>query len=155
MHLDLKFIRRGIVVFWAIWFAIVLASNVCDALLQLHVLPATWRFHSGNYAFVHTTVARYQIPHAICAVLFAGVIAWELAATIMFFRAAVKSAKDADAFQRASRSAFAIGLGLWAAFILSDEVLIAYDVEATHLRLFVAQLVSLLFLELVSDNGAR
>jgi hypothetical protein len=41
---------------------------------------------------------------------------------------------------------------LWAAFVLADEVLIAYSVEATHLRLFAAQLLTLLAIVLLPQR---
>lgn len=40
--------------------------------------------------------------------------------------------------------AFAVAIGLWATFLLADELLLTYALEAVHLRLFIAQLLSLL-----------
>jgi hypothetical protein len=51
-------------------------------------------------------------------------------------------------------AAFTASLGLWMAFILADEFFIAYEVaglEATHVRLFTAQLASLLVLRLLPE----
>jgi hypothetical protein len=45
-----------------------------------------------------------------------------------------------------------VSLGLWAAFLVADEVFIAYPVEATHLRLFIAQLVTLLAVEVLPEE---
>jgi hypothetical protein len=42
---------------------------------------------------------------------------------------------------------------LWAAFILADEVFIAYAVAGTHWRLFIAQLTTLLAVELLPEGG--
>jgi len=44
---------------------------------------------------------------------------------------------------------------LWvkaAAFLVADEVFFAYPVEGTHLRLFTAQLATLLAIELLPEN---
>jgi len=43
-----------------------------------------------------------------------------------------------------------VSLGLWAAFILLDEVLLIFEtgVEATHLRLLIAELLTLVLLRL-------
>jgi hypothetical protein len=41
-------------------------------------------------------------------------------------------------------AAFAAGLGLWAAFLLADEAFVAYALGGTHLRLFTAQMATLL-----------
>jgi hypothetical protein len=59
--------------------------------------------------------------------------------------------------RRPATAAFVVALALWSAFAIADEVFIAYDVEATHLRLFVAQLVSLLAIYLLpdADSSAR
>jgi hypothetical protein len=46
-------------------------------------------------------------------------------------------------------------LGLWAAFLVADEVFIAYAVEATHLRLLTAQLATLLAVELLPGGMTR
>jgi hypothetical protein len=49
-------------------------------------------------------------------------------------------------------AAFTAGLTLWAAFAIADEIFIKYDVEASHLRLFIAQLVMLLAIELLPEG---
>ena len=45
--------------------------------------------------------------------------------------------------------AFVVSLSLWATFILLDEILLIFETgaEATHLRLFIAELVSLCVLQ--------
>jgi hypothetical protein len=48
-----------------------------------------------------------------------------------------------------------VSLSLWAAFQVADVVFIAYGVEATHLRLFTAQLATLLVIELVPEEPAE
>jgi hypothetical protein len=48
--------------------------------------------------------------------------------------------------------AFTASLLLWGAFMVADEVLVAYPVEGTHLRLFVAHLVTLLALHLLPEG---
>jgi hypothetical protein len=52
-------------------------------------------------------------------------------------------------------AAFLTGLSLWAAFILADEVFIAYAVEGTHWRLFTAQLATLLAIEWLPEGEGR
>ena len=46
-----------------------------------------------------------------------------------------------------------MSLLLWGAFLLADEVFIAYPVAATHLRLFTAQLATLLAVELLPEES--
>ena len=147
-----SFIRNGIVAFWAIWFAVVFAGNVCDGLKAATILPQQWPFASGNYAFMCGVTQPFHVPEALPVIMFAGVVAWEGIATVFFFRAAYLSWCKSNSARHATQSAFAIGLALRAAFAIADEVFIAYAVEATHMRLFTAQLVSLLYLALVSDD---
>jgi hypothetical protein len=139
-------LKRLLLLFWAAYFTIVLATNACDAAKAAGLLDDSWAFASGNYRFVCETTARYGPPGWVNDALFAGVIFWEAAAAASFWWAAF-------AYNRRSvYIAFTVGLGLWAGFLLADEICIAYSVEGTHLRLLVAQLVTLLVIELVRDE---
>ena len=72
----------------------------------------------------------------------------------MLWRALAASRGDGLADRRPVDALFVVGIALWAGFVLADEVLVAYDVEATHLRLLVAQLVSFLAVHLLpNDQG--
>lgn len=138
-------LKRLLLLFWATWFSIVFLTNLLDACKGLGVLPQTWAFASSNYAFVAQTTAIYGTPDWVNAVLFAGVLIWEAVAAVCFWRAALT-------FRRRSvYAAFTGGLSLWAAFLLADEVFIAYAVEATHFRILIAHLATLLVIELVPD----
>jgi len=145
-------LRRGLLLFWAVWLTVVLATNVGDALKELALLDPGWRFASGNYGFIAATTARYGVPAAVNAVLFLGVILWQGVAAGLFWRAVGGGCRYA---------AFTSSLMLWAAFAVADELFIAYPLEGTHLRLFIAQLVTLLVIEQLScgadspDAGAR
>lgn len=55
-------LKRLLLLFWASWFSIVFLTNLLDACKELGVLPQTWAFASGNYAFVCQTTARYGTP---------------------------------------------------------------------------------------------
>ncbi len=74
------------------------------------------------------------------AILFAGVVVWEGLGAVLLWR-------PTDA-------AFVVTLALWGAFVLAEEIFLAYVVEATHLRLFIAQLVTLLVIHLLPDGSA-
>ena len=56
---------------------------------------------------------------------------------------------------RAVYAAFTAGVSLWAAFLIADEVCMAYAVSGTHWRLFTAQLATLLAVELLPEGEAR
>lgn len=146
-------LKRGLLFFWAAWLTVVFLTNALDGVKALGLLAETWPLASGNYRFLVETTARYGSPAWLNGLLFAGVVAWEAVAAALFWGAAWRSRDWKGRGAGAARAAFAAGLGLWAAFMLADEMLIAYPVEGTHLRLFIAQLVTLLVVELVPDES--
>jgi hypothetical protein len=137
-------LKSGILLFWAAWFTIVLLTNVGDALKAGRVLPAGWTFSSGNWELMLKVTAVHATPVALVGIMFLGVIAWEALAGLLFWRAWIAGG-------RGGITAFVVGLALWAAFVLADEIFLAYTVEAAHLRLFGLQLLSVLALRLLPE----
>ena len=87
------------------------------------------------------------------AFLVAGVMTWEALSATLMWRAAVSLRHGVD--QHASAAvdrAFTLALGLFAAFMLADEIWIAYTVEATHMRIFLTLLASQLAFHLLPDR---
>jgi hypothetical protein len=141
-----RLIRLGILFFWGAYFTLVFASNGADALKAMGVLSESFAFASGNYALVHRVTRIYAVPAAGVALLFAGVLLWQVTVATLYWKALAGWLRDRGE-AREVNLAFAGALGLWAAFILMDEFLIAYDVaglESTHVALLSAQLLSLL-----------
>ncbi len=146
-------LKRGLLLFWAVWLSVVLATNLCDAAKALGLLREPWPFASGNYGFLVKTTARYDPPAWLNGLLFLGVLCWEATAS----PAVLGSRRDLSGERQRKApgcfyAAFAASLSLWAAFAVADEVCITYDVEATHLRLFTAQLATLLAIELLPEE---
>lgn len=152
-HRPVRFLKRALVAFWAVWLTVVLATNVLDAVKALGLLGEYWPLASGNYRFVVETTARYRPPAWVNGVLFAGVIAWEGTAALLFWLACWAFAGQGGGCRRTLYAAFTTSLLLWGAFLIADEVCIAYAVAGTHLRLFTAQLVSLLAIELLPEDA--
>jgi hypothetical protein len=143
-------LKRGLLLFWGVWLGVVFATNLCDGLQALGLLGEGWAFASGNYRLVEQTTARYGTPGWLNALLFVGVVCWEGAAALLFCLAGLRGRGEC---RRLRHAAFAAGLGLWAAFLLADEVFVAYALEGTHLRLFTALLATLLAVELLPGGG--
>jgi hypothetical protein len=153
MAMSLTQLKRGVLLFWALWFTLVLATNLCDGAKALGLLAPGWAFASGNFGFIASVTAKYGTPGWINGVLFAGVILWQLIATVLFWRSGmIYRPKDARSLAAAT-TALGVGLGLWAAFTIADEFFVAYEtgVEAVHLRLFSAQFVTLLGIHLLPE----
>ena len=148
-------LKRLLLVCWAVWLTVVFATNLADAAKALGLLPQGWAFASGNYQFLAETTARYGTPAWLNGVLFAGVIAWQGAAALVFWLACVQFRGKESRGGQTVYAAFIAGLSLWAAFMVADEVFIAYAVEAAHLRLFTAQLATLLVVEVVPEVASR
>ena len=148
-------IRRGILFFGALWFSLILATNVTDGLKALQVLPQSWAFTSGNFALITTVTAIYHTPIWIVAILFLGIVIWEALGTLLFWRAFGQFRGVASPGLRTVYAAFGVSLALWAGLIVADEAFVAYEIanlEATHVRLFAVQLISLLAVRLLPDE---
>jgi hypothetical protein len=137
-------LKSGVLLFWAAWFTLVLTTNVFDALKAGRVMASSWTFASGNWELLLKVTAVHATPVAVVGVLFLGVIGWEALAAILFWRAWLAGGRGGIA-------AFTTALALSAAFVLADEVFLAYQIEAAHLRLFAVQLLSVLALRLLPD----
>lgn len=135
-------IQRLLLVFWAIWFGFVAATNVGDALVAAGMLRPDWPFASGNFGQIKEVTSRYATPSWLLPPLFAGVMLWETLSCALFVRA---WASTTD-WRAAARLAYAVSLALWATFMIVDEIFIAYEVAGTHLRLLIAEVACLIYL---------
>ncbi len=144
-------LKRLLLLFWAVWLSVVFLSNLADAGKALGLLGESWAFASGNWKLLQETTARYRIPAAVNVILFSGVLLWEGVAAVLFWRAGW-SFRGRSSARKSVYVAFTISLLLWGAFLIADEVFIAYTLESTHLRLFVAYLVTLLAVDLLPEG---
>jgi len=146
------FLKRCLLLFWAVWMTVAFVTNVLDGGKALGLLAENWSFASGNYRFLVEATARYGTPSWINGLLFLGVICWEGAAALLFWLAWQRYRCNRVEKQRLLYAAFTVSLTLWSAFAIADELFIAYAVEGTHLRLFSAQLATLLAIELLPES---
>jgi hypothetical protein len=146
-----RFLRRSLLLAWAVWLSVVLLSNLADAGKEAGLLGESWTFASGNWKAIKETTARYGTPNVANALMFAGVIVWEGIATSLFWWAFL-AFRGNKAGRKILYLAFTTALLLWAALFISDEVFVVYPLEGTHLRLFIAFLVTLLAIELLPDE---
>jgi hypothetical protein len=147
-----KFLKRTLLAFWAAWLSVVLTGNVLDGLKASGLLAESWPFASGNYRFLVETTARYGTPAWLSGALFVGVVAWEGTAAALLWLAWWSFRGSSAGGKTRLYAAFTTVLSLWLAFAVADEVFITYAVEGTHLRLFTAQLATLLAVELLPEG---
>jgi hypothetical protein len=145
-------LKRAILCFWALWFTLAVITNLMDGLKALEILSDTWPLASGNYALIIEVMQAYTPAPWLTAGLFLGAIAWESLAAFLFWQAFRKFRGIDQGNQDIVYIAFTASLGLWAAFILIDEIFIAYAIENTHRQLLILQLLSLLALRVLPDE---
>lgn len=145
--------KLGLLLFWALYFSLIFITNWFDALKAVGVLGDGWRVASGNWDFVRTTTAIYDTPGWLRAVLFTGVLAWELLGAALFWRAFLVVRRGGAFAGPLLDAPFIAGASLFAAFVLADEIFVAYSVEGTHVRILVALIVSLLAVRLLPDES--
>lgn len=151
MKIGGKVLKQGILYFWAVWLTVVLLSNLTDAAKAAGLLPADWRFASGNYQMVAEAVGG---PWWVTAILFAGVLLWQGAAVWWLWEASRDYRFRGEADLSSLYTAFGLCLALWGAFAVADELFLTYPVQAVHLRLFTAQSLSLMMIVLLPDPEA-
>ena len=144
------FLKRFLLLFWAVWMSVVFLSNLADAGKAAGIVGETWRFASGNLKFLKETFARYGTSDVVNSLMFAGVIIWEGLASVLFWRAAW-AFRGMKSGRKELYLAFTTSLLQWGAFLIADEICIAYTLEGSHLRLLSAQLLTLLVIELLPE----
>jgi hypothetical protein len=147
---------RGLLLFWALWFSVVLASNIGDALREAGLLPAGWRFASGNFALLAESFSVYALPRSSAAAAFSLVLVLQLAAAFLFWRAACEPASRVLQAGASIARPFFPGIGLFGGFLVFDEILLIYrrfpNLETTHFVIFCALLLSLLSIHVLREG---
>ncbi|HEX8202770.1 MAG TPA: hypothetical protein VF590_19995 [Isosphaeraceae bacterium] len=149
--ITLTVIKRTTLLFWAAWLSVVAATNVLDALVASGVLTGSFRFVSGNWRWINQVMDPLGVPRALQAALFAGAIAWEALGAALFWWAVAAYRGRPLAEERPAVYACGVNLGLWSAFQVLDEVVLAYQPEGVHRVIFVSQIATILLLHLLHD----
>ena len=144
-------LKRVILLIWAIWSAIVTLSNISDGLKNAGIIPAWYKFVSGNFSYIQSATQIYSFPVWLNVILFMLVIILEAVMSFLFFRAFLKYCEEKAAIITLP---FLCGIILFGGFLIMDELLIAYDrlgsIEQSHLGFFSGLLISYLTIRLIS-----
>lgn len=89
------------------------------------------------------------VPLGVEAILFFGVIVWEILAAVLFWRATASYRNLPLVNERITIIACGVNLALWCAFQVLDEVFLAYQPEGVHRVIFANQILTLLMLQLL------
>ena len=71
---------------------------------------------------------------------------WQLITVVMFGSAFASSLAAGSLDWIRVNAAFSVGIALWAAFMIADEIFMQYNNERSHVLLLVGQLVTLVSL---------
>ena len=141
-----KTLSRGLLLFWSSWFSLVFASNVADGLHHAGLLPAEWHFASGNLSLIRQTMEIYSSRMLWPGILFAAVVLVQFGTTVLFWRAFVDGSSVVEPDDRKVLEAFSPAIGLFAGFLVADEVLIVYEripgIATSHLLILCGLLLS-------------
>ncbi len=147
-----RLLKSGLLLGWAMWLSVVTLTNVTDALKALDVLGDDFGFASGNWPYLEGTTAIHETPTWINAILFGGVIGWELLGSALFWWAWLAYRRGASRSSEPVMAAFVVSAALWVAFTIVDEIFFAFDAENTHRLILVALLASLVVIHVVPDG---
>jgi hypothetical protein len=142
MEVQLFSVKLALLCFWTLWLSITFLTNVCGGLKALGVLPSRWKFASDNYHAVVQATSVYRAPRRLAGLLFFGVVLWQLIAVALFGCALVSSFTHGALDFASINSAFAVGVGFWAALMIADEIFLRYENESWHALLLIAQLAT-------------
>jgi hypothetical protein len=149
---------RGLLLFWSAWFSVVFTSNLADGLREVGVLPRGWRLVSGNFKLINESIDIYSLGKSWAAIFFGAVVVAQLGAALLFWRAVLDRDSITKPGDRKALQAFSLGIGLFAAFLVADELFIVYDrisgLETTHLLVLCALLLSYLISMRSGDRHA-
>lgn len=138
----LSFLKCGMILFWACWFSVAFSSNIFDFLKSLNIMPNDWLFVSHNYSLVAGALSIYHAPEWLAKCIFIGILLFEGVIAVLFWLGFFTHNRS----NKWAHVAFTVSAALWAIFLVSEEVLIAYQFESGHLLLFISQIICLLAL---------
>lgn len=136
-------LKTALLGFWTLWFSVVFLTNAFSALRAAGRVGPGWTFASKNYESVAKAVSVYGAAPWVPRVLFAGVLAWQLATAYLFATALVAATSAGAVDSESANLAFGSGMGFFAALMLADEVTIKYAYEQAHELLLLALAASL------------
>ncbi len=147
----LYFIKLGCLLFWGCWFAIASMTNVFDFLYAIDVLPKTWVFRSGNYGALGSVFRIYFDSPVFLNVMFIADFSVQMLSAGLFYLAFIFVWSKRNAWFLIN-TAFALSMALWAAFLIFEEIFLAYTYEPIAINLIVIELLTLLAVHFLPEN---
>lgn len=134
---------KVILLFWTFYFTIIFITNLIDLFKHFKLIPNWWKLTSGNYNFLMKVTSAYKLSGNTLIPAFAIVILFELATAFYFWKVNMLLS---DRIENMVYIPFTIGLILFGGFIILDEIFLSFTAEETHFRIFIALIVSMIFI---------
>ena len=129
--LSTRKVKLGLLSFIFVWIGVVVATNVIDGLNALGVAGGNLPLASGNFELIESKTSHLNPPGVLNGLMFAGVILWESVIFVLFGNAI------RNYCYRNINQAFGVSFGLFAAFVIVDDVIGAFGVENKHRNILI------------------
>lgn len=151
-NFGLYYLVAGLLLFWFCWFALATLTNIFDLLHTYGFINSTWRFRSSNFTLLYAVISIYQFSQISALFLFCANLLIQTSSAVLFLFATVAWLTKSKNLWVLINLAFMLTIGLWASFVVMEEFFISYPLEATHIRLIIFELVSLIAIHSIANQ---
>jgi hypothetical protein len=124
--------KKLIIIFWTIWWAIALWTDVVGGFKHLGWLTAAWA-QDTNYPFLVKSLEMYSPSDWLAPTLFLGIIGWSLINVLLFSHACLALFQPGQLWLERAQKAFVVSLSFWLAFFIADQLVMKFDLEENHM----------------------
>lgn len=143
--------KKGLIIFWFLWWLIALWTDIAGGLAHLGYLNAPWAV-DNNYPFLASSLSMYAVSEWIIVLLFIGIIVWSAISMSLYFWACLALRQPKTIWLYRAQIAFMVSLFFWLAFFLADQVVMKYDLEENHMVQGGFQFLSFLALYILPEE---
>ncbi len=131
-------VKRGLLLYWALWCTIVLATHVILELKELGLL------RQFDVPLVSSSAANFGVAAGERGAWRLGVITWEGAAALAFWIVFRRFRGRTSIHPGALAAPFILAFTLFGVFVVADRWFLNVSSETTHLRILAALCISFL-----------
>jgi len=131
-------IKRGLLLYWALWCSVVFATHAVFELKALGLVHFTGMPLLSSSTAIYGTAAG---EHGVWSI---GALAWEGAAAVAFWMALHKFRGQRSCTATLLAAPFVLAFSMFAVFVVADHLLLNPAHQAMHLRIMAALSVSFL-----------
>lgn len=155
----LFYFKLMVLLLWACWFCLAGASNLFEFMHAFKILPETWLFRADNYAALTKVVNIYSTPSSILNFLFICDFTAQFLCGILFFIAFFCFWRDCASKWFFVNFAFIISIGLWSAFLVFQEIFLAFmtipGISRTFVGLSTYEMLTLIAIHLLPHRSNK